>query len=149
MRNWMLKQPLGFTGCSSIQFFSSLLAPVTHPVRPHLVASHSLCSPCVTYRTPSQAVGHQLLPTLSLVKEASILTMRLCSYSQFNSHQIVLPSCFHLCVRDWYRIFYQPLASFELTILLIVLFILRRFFKAFPWTIQPSSNICFTTIFRW
>ena len=54
------KIPLGETGCLSNLYYlvaaqSSLLInplPLTQSVRPHLVASTSLCSPCVTYGTP-------------------------------------------------------------------------------------------------
>ena len=31
---------------------------------------HSLCSTCVTYRTPCHAIGHQVLPTQPLPREA-------------------------------------------------------------------------------
>ena len=36
---------------------------LTQSVRQHLVASTSLCSPCVTYWTPCYPIGHQVLPT--------------------------------------------------------------------------------------
>ena len=36
---------------------------LTQLVRPPLATYSSLCSTCVTYRTPSHAIGHQLLPT--------------------------------------------------------------------------------------
>ena len=40
-------------------------------VRPHLVASPSLCSPCVTYGTPCHSIGCQVLPKLFLPSEAN------------------------------------------------------------------------------
>ena len=39
-------------------------------VRPPLVTYHSLCSTSVTYRTPCHAIGHQVLPTQHLPREA-------------------------------------------------------------------------------
>ena len=61
----MLEQPLLFTSCSSIQFFTTL----SQSVRSHLVASTSLCSPCVTYGTLCHAIGHQVLPIQPLPRE--------------------------------------------------------------------------------
>ena len=65
----MLEQPLLFTGCSSIPFFTTL----SLSVRSHLVASTSLCSPCVTYGTLCHAIGHQVLPTQPLRRETEDL----------------------------------------------------------------------------
>ena len=67
------KLPLGETGCRSnpcflltsclgIQIFDSPPSP-TQSVRLPLVTYSSLCSTCVTYRTPCLAIGHQVLPT--------------------------------------------------------------------------------------
>ena len=66
----MLQQPLLFTGCSSIQFFNSALSQ-TYLVRPHLVASTSLCILCVTYWTLCHVIGYQVLPTQPLSREAA------------------------------------------------------------------------------
>ena len=73
------KTPLGETGCLSnpyllltgcldIQFFDYPPFP-TQSVRLPLVTYPSLCSTCVTYRTPCHAIGHQVLPTQALPKE--------------------------------------------------------------------------------
>ena len=42
----------------------------TQSVRLPLVTYPSLCSTCVTYRTPSHGIGHQVLPTQPLPREA-------------------------------------------------------------------------------
>ena len=71
------KTPLGETGClsnpyflvtgsSGIQFFDSPPFP-TQSVRLPLVTYPSLCSTCMTYRTPCH--GHQVLPTQPLPRE--------------------------------------------------------------------------------
>ena len=65
----MLEQPLDFTGCSSIQFFSLLLS-LTQLVRLPGVTYHLLCSTCMTYGKLCHAIGHQVLPTQPLPKEA-------------------------------------------------------------------------------
>ena len=57
------------TGCLGIQFFDSPPFP-TQLVRLLLVTYPSLCSTCVTYRTPCHAIGHQVLPTQPLPREA-------------------------------------------------------------------------------
>ena len=57
------------TGCLDIQFFYSPPFP-TQSVRLPLVTFPSLCSTCVTYRTPCHAIGHQVLPTQPLPREA-------------------------------------------------------------------------------
>ena len=66
------KTPLGETG--SLSNFYYLLAAqassVTRSVRIHLVPYHSLCSTCVTYGMPCHAIGHQVLPTQQLPREA-------------------------------------------------------------------------------
>ena len=68
-RNWMLVQPLLlFTGCTSIQFFSSYF--LTQRVRPSLITYPSLCSAYVTYRTSCHAIGHEELLTQPLPREA-------------------------------------------------------------------------------
>ena len=92
------KNPLGETGCLSspyflltgclgIQFFDSSPFP-TQSVRLTLVTYPSLCSTCVTYRTPCHAIGHQVLPSQPLPREAedfprltSILSMCLRSHT--------------------------------------------------------------------
>ena len=74
------KTPLGETGCLSnpyllltgcldIQFFNSPPFPA-QSVRLPLVTYPSLCSTCVTYRTPCHAIGHQVLSTQPLPREA-------------------------------------------------------------------------------
>ena len=71
--------PLGETGC--LRNLSCLLAAQTsrfliHPlsqtqsVRPHLVAFTSLRSICVTYGTPWHCIGHQVLPSQPMPREA-------------------------------------------------------------------------------
>ena len=57
------------TGCLTIQFFDSPFFPA-QSVRPPLVIYLSLCSICVTYRTLYNAIGHQLLCTKPLSREA-------------------------------------------------------------------------------
>ena len=57
------------TGCLSIQFFDSPPIP-TQSVRLPLVTYLSLSSTCVTYRTPCHSIGHQVLPTQPLPREA-------------------------------------------------------------------------------
>ena len=53
------------TGCLGIQFFD--LPPIpAQSVRSPLVTYPSLCSTCVTYRTPCHAIGHHVLPTQPL-----------------------------------------------------------------------------------
>ena len=67
-RNWMLEQPLEFTG---IQFFNlppSL--PLTQLVRLPGITYHLLWSACVTYRALCHAIGHQVLTTQLLHREA-------------------------------------------------------------------------------
>ena len=48
---------------------SSLLILLTQSVRLPLVTYPSLCSTCVTYRTPCHAIGHQVLPTQPIPRE--------------------------------------------------------------------------------
>ena len=72
--------PSGESGCLSNLYYllaaqaSSFLIHFLsrrQSVRPHLVASTtSLCSPCVTYGTSCHAIGHQVLPTQPLPREA-------------------------------------------------------------------------------
>ena len=57
------------TGCLGIQFFDSPLFP-TQSVRLPLVTYPSLCSTCMTYRTPCHSIGHQVLPAQPLPREA-------------------------------------------------------------------------------
>ena len=49
---------------------SSFLILLTQSVRLPLVTYPSLCSTCVTYRTPCHAIGHQVLPTQPMSREA-------------------------------------------------------------------------------
>ena len=53
----------------------------------------------------------------------SIVSMGLCSHSQFPFHQKVLLGSFYLRVRDCHRTLFQPLSSFGPTTLLIVLYV--------------------------
>ena len=73
------KTPLGETaylgnlyflriGCLGIHF-SFTFCP-TQSVRLPLVTYPSLCSTCMTYRTPYHSIGHQVLPILLLPREA-------------------------------------------------------------------------------
>ena len=75
------KTPLGETGCPSnpyflltgclgMQFFLIHSPFPTQSVRLPLVTYPSLCSTCVTYRTPCYSIGHQVLPTQPLPREA-------------------------------------------------------------------------------
>ena len=57
------------TGCLGIQFFDSPPSP-TQPTRLSLVTYPSLCSTCMTYRTPCHSIGHQVVPTQPLPREA-------------------------------------------------------------------------------
>ena len=97
-------------------------------VRPHLVASPSLCSPCVTYGTPCHSIGCQVHPTLFLPREANDF---LRGGKHFN-HVPLLTQLIYFppkgAVRECYQILYQPLAGFELTILLIIVYIVRIIF---------------------
>ena len=70
----MLEQLLLFTDCSNIQFFNSPPPLITQrqSVRPPLVASTTVCSPCVTYGTLCHAISHQVLPNRPLTREAEI-----------------------------------------------------------------------------
>ena len=56
-----------FTGCLSIQFFSSL---VRQSVRSPMVTYPQLCNTCVTYGTSCHAITYQILPTHPLSREA-------------------------------------------------------------------------------
>ena len=104
-RNWMLEQPLDFTGCSSIQFFNSPL-PLTELVRLPRVTYHLLCDSCVTYGTLCHAIGHHVLPNQHLPREAEVF-LRDCKYS----NNVPLPTWliyflprFFLCVRGCYGV---------------------------------------------
>ena len=75
----MFKTPLGETECLGNLYFTYWLPkhPVfwfnltlTQPVRLSMVTYPSLCSTCVTYRTLCHAIGHQVLPTHPLPREA-------------------------------------------------------------------------------
>ena len=60
----MFQQLLAFTGYASIQLFNS-----PHPsdiARLLRKAYHLLCSNCLTYGMPCHAIGHKVLPTLTL-----------------------------------------------------------------------------------
>ena len=77
-RNWMLEQPLDFTGCSSIQFYNtppSLIhsLPLTQLVKLPVVTYYLLCSACATYKTLYHATSHQVLPTQLLPREVEDL----------------------------------------------------------------------------
>ena len=71
MRNWMPEKPL-------LSTYWLLRHPVflihppfpTQSVRLSLVTYPSLCSTCVTYRTPCHAIGYQVLPTQPLPRAA-------------------------------------------------------------------------------
>ena len=69
--------PLGESGCLGNSYFTYWLPkhPVfwftlTQSVRLPMVTYPSLCSPCVTYGTLCHAIGHQVLPTQPLPREA-------------------------------------------------------------------------------
>ena len=62
------REPLDFTGCSSIQFFNS--PPFPNTVRLPQVTYHLLCSACVTYGALCYTIGHQALPNQPLSREA-------------------------------------------------------------------------------
>ena len=55
------------TDLLSIQFFYS---PPTQSVKPPLVTYSSLCSTCVTYRTPCHSISHQAFPIQPLPRKA-------------------------------------------------------------------------------
>ena len=67
-----------FTDCSSIQLFNLHLSR-TQSVRPHLVVSTPLCSPCVTYGMVWGAISHQVLRIQLLAREAQDFP-RVCKY---------------------------------------------------------------------
>ena len=58
--SWLFRLP--------VFWFTSLFA--TQSVRLPLVTYLSLCSTCVTYRTPCHSIGHQVLPIQTLPREA-------------------------------------------------------------------------------
>ena len=65
----MSRQPLFFTYWLLHYFwFTSLFQ--TQSVRLHLFTYPSLCSICMTCRIPCRSIGHQVLPTQPLRKEA-------------------------------------------------------------------------------
>ena len=67
----MLEQTLGFTGCSSIQFFN-LSSTLIYPLFPNTVSEaggvtyHLLFSACVTFCTLYYDIGYQVLPNQPL-----------------------------------------------------------------------------------
>lgn len=66
------------TDCLDIQFFDSLRPTVfpTQSVKIPFVTFHSLCSPCVAYRTPCHSIGgHQVLFIQPLHREAKNFPM--------------------------------------------------------------------------
>ena len=65
----MLEQPLVFTGCSNILFFSSPPSPNTVGEAAQ-VAYHLLCSTCVIYGMPFHSIGHQRFPSQPFLMEA-------------------------------------------------------------------------------
>ena len=71
MRNWMPRQPLLFAYWLPrypVFQFASLFQ--TQSVMPPLVTYPSLCSTCMTYRTPYHFIGHQVLLIQPLPREA-------------------------------------------------------------------------------
>ena len=58
------------TGCLGIQFFDSTVLFLIHSNSLPLITYASLCSTCVTYRALSHSMGHQLLPTQAIPREA-------------------------------------------------------------------------------
>ena len=75
----LCKTPLGETGCLGNPYFTYWLHkhPVfcftftlTQSVRLAMVTYPSLCSACVTYRALCYTIGHQVLPTQTLPREA-------------------------------------------------------------------------------
>ena len=73
----LCKTPLGETGCLGNPYFTYWLPKhpifwftLTQSVRLSMVTYPSLCSPCVTYGTLCHAIGHQVLPTQPLPREA-------------------------------------------------------------------------------
>ena len=78
------KTPLGETVCLGILLLTGGKAPrfiihlliLTQSVRLPAVIYHSLCSTCVTYRTPCHATGHQLLPTHPYYSGKQRISMR-------------------------------------------------------------------------
>ena len=67
-RNWILWQPLLFVYWlpkHPVFWFN-----LTQSVRPPMVTYPSLCSTCVIYKTLCLAIGHQVLPTQPLPREA-------------------------------------------------------------------------------
>ena len=84
LNNFSNKTPLGETGCLSnpyflltgclgIQFLFHSPFP-TQSVRLPLVTYLSLCSTCVTCRMLCHVIGHQVLPTQPLPREAEDFT---------------------------------------------------------------------------
>ena len=68
-RNWLPVLFFFFFECLGIQFFNSLPF-LTQSVRLPLVTYPSLCSTYATYGTLCHAIGHQVLPTQPLPREA-------------------------------------------------------------------------------
>ena len=73
----LCKTPFGETGCLDNLCFCLLVAYASSfLIHPNTVSSvtygyhPSLCSTCVTYRTLYRAIGHQVLPTQPLPREA-------------------------------------------------------------------------------
>ena len=73
------KTCLGESGCLSNLYYllaaqasNFLICSLsrTQSIRPHLVASTSPCSPCVTYGRLCHSISHQVLPTQPLPREA-------------------------------------------------------------------------------
>ena len=69
-RNWIPKQSLFFSYWLLRCPVSKFTPFPTESVRLPLVSYPSLCSTCMTYRTPCHSIGHQLLPTQPLTKAA-------------------------------------------------------------------------------
>ena len=69
-RNWMSGQPLIFTYWLPRHSVFWFPPSSTQSIRLLLVTYPSLCSTCMTYRTPYHSIGHQVLPTQLLPGEA-------------------------------------------------------------------------------
>ena len=151
----MLEQPLGFTGCSSIQFYNtspSLIhsLPRAQLVKLPVVICYLLYSACATYETLCHAISHQVLPTqlLPIGKQrtclgvANILTM--CPVTQliyFPTKGITFQVLF--IYQGLLRNIILTSHWFELNILVILYqsYVVRRVF--YPLGHTPFINLCF------
>ena len=107
---WLLKN---LSRCSS---FSIQSLSLTQLVRPPLVPYHLLSSTCMTYRTSYHSIGHQVLSTQPLPREAQDFP-RGRKYPKdvplLTSHLKVLPGRFYLCPRASHGTLYQSITDFE------------------------------------